>query len=108
MCVCVCGGGGGGGVEGGGKGPGPMTRKQPEQSLGFVFLVLNLFYSLQRGSNGFITGKTKQASTMHGYFVSATPLTVIGLLLIHYLIILPFVYSLSLVLALLCITLCPF
>ena len=35
-------------------GPGPTAIKQPEQS----FLVLNLFYSLQRGSNGFITEKT--------------------------------------------------
>ena len=33
----------------------------------------------------------KQASTMHGYFVSATHLTVIGWLLIHYLMFLPFV-----------------
>ena len=36
-------------------GPGPMARKQPEQHF---FLVLNLFYRLQRGSNGFITEKT--------------------------------------------------
>ena len=43
-----------GGVGGGGGGGG----KQPENSLDNVFLVLNLFYSLQRGSNGFITEKT--------------------------------------------------
>ena len=35
-------------------GPGPTAIKQSEQR----FLVLNLFYSLQRGSNGFITEKT--------------------------------------------------
>ena len=37
------------------------ARKQPGQLLLFFFcflLVLNLFYSLQRGSNGFITEKT--------------------------------------------------
>ena len=34
-------------------GPGPTVRKQSGQR--FFFLVLNLFYSLQRGSNGFIT-----------------------------------------------------
>ena len=48
-----------------------------------------------------------QASTIHGYFLSATPLTVIRLLLIYCLMLLPFVYSPSLVLALLCIPLCP-
>ena len=35
-------------------GPGPTARKQSEQIVLF-FLVLNLFYSLQRGSNGLIT-----------------------------------------------------
>ena len=48
--VCVWGGGG------------SLTAwKQPGQRFFFVFcflLVLNLFYSLQRGSNGFITEKT--------------------------------------------------
>ena len=39
------GGGGGGGVE----------ARRPENSLDNVFLVINLFYSLQSGSNGFIT-----------------------------------------------------
>ena len=39
-------------------GPGPMARKQHGQNFfGFVFSVLNLFYSLQRVSNGFITEK---------------------------------------------------
>ena len=39
-------------------GPGPMVRKQPGQRFFFCFLVLNLFYSLQERSNGFITEKT--------------------------------------------------
>ena len=39
----------------GGGGPGLTSRKQSGQRL---FLVLNLFYSLQRASNGFITDKT--------------------------------------------------
>ena len=38
-------GGGGGGVE----------ARRPENSLDNYFLVINLFYSLQSGSNGFIT-----------------------------------------------------
>ena len=40
--------------QGGGGGPGPTARKPSGQ----VFLVLNLFYSLQRASNGFITEKS--------------------------------------------------
>ena len=40
----LSGGGGGGGVE----------ARRPENSLDNVFLVINLFYSLQSGSNGFI------------------------------------------------------
>ena len=44
------GGVGGGGGGGGGGGRGPTARKQS-----VFFLVLNLFYSLQRGSNDFIT-----------------------------------------------------
>ena len=50
---------------------------------------------------------SKQTSTIHGYFVSATPHTVIRLLLIHSSMFLPFVYSPSLVLVLSCIPLCP-
>ena len=38
--------------------PGPTVRKQSLRFFCFVFLVLNLLYSLQRGSNGFITEKT--------------------------------------------------
>ena len=41
-------GGGGGGVQ----------VRQPENSLDNFYLVLNLFYSLQRESSGFITVKT--------------------------------------------------
>ena len=41
----------------GGGGPGQMARKQPGQRFFFI-LVLNLFYSLQRGSNGLFTEKT--------------------------------------------------
>ena len=43
-----------------GGGGGSLTaRKQPGQRFFVCFLlVLNLFYSLQRGSNGFITEKT--------------------------------------------------
>ena len=41
----------------GGGGPGPTARKQSGQIF-FFFLVLNLFYSLQRASNEFITEKT--------------------------------------------------
>ena len=41
-------GGGGGGVQ----------ARRPENSQNAFFLVLNLFYSLQRGSNGFIIKKT--------------------------------------------------
>ena len=45
---CQAGVGGGGG--GGGGGRGPTARKQSGQ----CFLVINLFYNLQSGSNGFI------------------------------------------------------
>ena len=45
FCQAGGGGGGGGGVE----------ARRPENSLDNVFLVINLFYSLQSGSNGFIT-----------------------------------------------------
>ena len=43
------GGGGGGWWVGGGE------ARRPENSLDNVFLVINLFYSLRSGSNGFIT-----------------------------------------------------
>ena len=43
------GGGGGGGWRGG------IRARRPGNSLDNFFLVINLFYSLQSGSNGFIT-----------------------------------------------------
>ena len=43
---------------GGWVGPGLTARKQPGQRFCCCFLVLNLFYSLQWGSNGFISEKT--------------------------------------------------
>ena len=49
---------GGGGGGGGGGGSGPMVRKQSGCVFWVFFSVLNLFYSLQRWSNGFITEKT--------------------------------------------------
>ena len=39
-------------------GPGPMARKQPGQRFFFCFFSPQLIYSLQKGSNGFITEKT--------------------------------------------------
>ena len=36
---------------------GRVQARRPENSLDKFFLVFNLFYSLQRGSNGFITEK---------------------------------------------------
>ena len=43
------GGGGGGGVE----------ARRPENRLDNIFLVINLFYSLQSGPNGFITDRRR-------------------------------------------------
>ena len=37
---------------------GGVQAQRQENSLDNIFLVLNLFYSVQRGSNGFITKKT--------------------------------------------------
>ena len=53
-------GGGGGGVE----------ARRPENSLGNVFLVINLFYSLQSGSNGFITEGRRGSNFFQGVGVS--------------------------------------
>ena len=52
----LSGGGGGGGVE---------TRR-PESSLDNVFLVINLFYTLQSGSNGFITDRRRGSNFFQG------------------------------------------
>ena len=54
------GGGGGGGVE----------ARRPEDSLDNVFLVINLFYSLQSGSNGFITEGRRGSNFFQGVGVS--------------------------------------
>ena len=54
------GGGGGGGVE----------ARRPENSLDNVFLVINLFYSLQSGSNGFITEGRRGSNFFQGVGVS--------------------------------------
>ena len=49
------GGGGGGGVE----------ARRPENSLDNVFLAINLFYSSQSGSNGFITEGRRRSKETH-------------------------------------------
>ena len=47
---------------GGGGGRGPTARKQSGQ----CFLVINLFYSLQSGSNGFITEGMRGSNFFQG------------------------------------------
>ena len=59
---CQAGGRGGGG----GGGRGPTARKQSGQ----CFLVINLFYSLQSGSNGFITEGRRGSEFFQGVGVS--------------------------------------
>ena len=54
------GGGGGGGVE----------ARRPKNSLDNVFLVINLFYNLQSGSNGFITEGRRGSNFFQGVGVS--------------------------------------
>ena len=58
-------GGGGGGGGGGG-----VEARRPENSLDNVFLVINLFYSLQSGSNGFITEGRRGSNFFQGVGVS--------------------------------------
>ena len=53
--------------RGGGGGRGPTARKQSGQCF---FLVLNLFYSLQSGSNGFITEGRRGSNFFQGVGVS--------------------------------------
>ena len=48
-------------LSGGGGGMGP------ENSLDNVFLVINLFYSLQSGSNGFITEGSRGPTSSRGW-----------------------------------------
>ena len=57
------------GGRGGGGGSRPEARR-PENSLDNVFLVINLFYSLQRGSNGFITEGRRGSNFFQGVGVS--------------------------------------
>ena len=59
-----CRGGGGGGGEGG------IEARRPVNSLDNVFLVINLFYSLQSGSNGFITEGRRGSNFFQGVGVS--------------------------------------
>ena len=54
------------GVGGGGGGRGPTARKQSGQ----CFLVINLFYNLQSGSNGFITEGRRGSNFFKGVGVS--------------------------------------
>ena len=58
-----CSGGGGGG-----GGRGPTARKQSGQC--FFFLVINLFYSLQSGSNVFFTEGGRGSNFFQGVGVS--------------------------------------
>ena len=55
-------GGGGGGGGGGGS-----EARRPENSLDNVFLVINLFYSLKSGSNGFITEERRSPTSSRGW-----------------------------------------
>ena len=58
--------GGGGGMWGGGD----VEARRPENSLDNVFLVINLFYNLQSGSNGFITEGRRRSNFFQGVGVS--------------------------------------
>ena len=57
----------GGGGGGGGGCRGPTARKQSGQCF---FLVINLFYNLQSGSNGFITEGRRGSNFFQGVGVS--------------------------------------
>ena len=45
---------------------GGVDSRRPENSLDYVFLVINLFYSLQSGSNGFITERRRGSNFFQG------------------------------------------
>ena len=62
--IFVRGGGGGGGV----------AARRPENSLDYVFLVINLFYSLQSGSNGFITEGRRGPTSSRGWGCPKKPI----------------------------------
>ena len=49
---------------------GGVEARRPENSLDNVFLVINLFYSLQSGSNGFITEGRRESNFFQGLGVS--------------------------------------
>ena len=57
-------------LSGGGGGGGGVEARRPENSLDNVFLVINLFYSLQSGSNGFITEGRRGSNFFLGVGVS--------------------------------------
>ena len=59
-----------GGGWGGGGGGDRVKARRPENSLDNVFLVINLFYSLQSGSNGFITEGRRGSNFFQGVGVS--------------------------------------
>ena len=48
----------------------PIISRRPENSLDNVFLVINLFYNLQSGSNGFITEGRRGSNFFQGVGVS--------------------------------------
>ena len=76
MALTGGGGGAGGGAggegewRGGVEGGGGVKARRPEYSLDNVFLVINLFYSLQSGSNGFITEGRRGSNFFQGVGVS--------------------------------------
>ena len=49
---------------------GGVEARRPENSLDNAFLVINLFYSLQSGSNGFITEGRRGSNFFQGVGVS--------------------------------------
>ena len=55
---------------GGGGGEGGIEARRPVTSLDNVFLVINLFYSLQSGSNGFVTEGRRGSNFFQGVGVS--------------------------------------
>ena len=68
---CQAGGGGGGGGVGGGGGGGGGSRPDGQKTVWTMFfLVINLFYSLQSGSNGFITEGRRGSNFFQGVGVS--------------------------------------
>ena len=56
--------------QAGGGGGGEVEARRPENSLDNVYLVINLFYSLQSGSNGFITEGRRGSNFFQGVGVS--------------------------------------